>query len=333
MEAGFPNSLYLDDYVARGEGSAEEAHRRLDTWPYEEMRTLIDWMRAYNLENAGQYRILHYFGYDCAFRSWHEAIGLIAEYLQVVDTTAVAWITELLNNYTVLDAELVLDYFVSNAEKFIEKSTDAAYRLNLRIVQNLMPSWTVWHNLENRLPDLAIRDEFNYGNVNWIINNLLDGGKVIIWAHNGHVGNTILNDGQGGPAQMLGHRLKAQLGDDYYTIATEFYAGQFLAWDICPGHEYAFVTHDAALPFEGCYAFRFHQEGIPLFFLDLREIDYSLEEAAWLAGSLQLRHIGASYCTDKDWPYHYRRISLPDEYDGIIYFEDTSPVTPVSFTP
>ena len=50
MEAGFPNSLYINDYITNGIGTATSAHQKLGTWRYQEMRNLIDWMRTYNIQ-------------------------------------------------------------------------------------------------------------------------------------------------------------------------------------------------------------------------------------------------------------------------------------------
>lgn len=330
MEAGLPNSLALDDYVTRGEGTATAAHEELGVWRYQEMRTLIDWMRAYNEQGPAQGDTLRYLGYDCAFHNWDSAIERITAFLEVADPAAVPGVRARLENYTTQDAEWVEDYFVSHAQELMAETEEAEYRLTFRIVQNLAPNWTVWANLRSGLPEMGIREETNLENVNWILDELLDGRKVIIWAHNGHVGNTVLED-QGTQARMLGARLKDRYGSGYYVIATEFHGGRFLAWDRCEGHPYAFVTHNAAVPLEDTYAHRFHMEGIPLFFLDLSRVGDSMADAAWLSGPLRMRFIGASYCSVNDREWYYRLVSLPEEYDGVVFFEETNPATPITF--
>lgn len=332
MEAGFPNSLIIDNYILHGEGSAAAAHEKLGSWRYREMRELIDWMRTYNMEQTDPHAKIHYVGYDCAFHNWEQAIALIANYIQEADPDAVSDITEKLNNYTLEDADGVHAYFVSNQDRLVERTDRDRYQLILRIVENLVPNWNVWYNVRNNLPDLEIRDPCNLENVQWIIREMLNGGKVVIWAHNGHVGNTFLQD-NGTEAQMLGSRLKNLFGSDYYVIGTEFYSGHFLAWDHCNGHEFAFVPHEAALPLGDTYACRFHQEGMPLFFLDLNGINGSMEKTDWLNGPLRMRFIGASYCPDEDRENYYRWVSLPVEFDGILFFEETHPTTPVNYEP
>ncbi len=331
MEAGFPNSLYINDYITNGEGTATTAHQKLGTWRYQEMRDLIDWMRTYNVQHSadGEDPPISYFGYDCAFHNWTEATNLIINYLQYIDPEKSETIKSRLENYTTEDACYVCDFLESNKDEYTLSGSEKDYNIIFRIALNLEPNWIIWYNLRNGLPDLDIRDEFNMDNVNWIIGNLLDSGKVVIWAHNGHVGNCYLEDA-GGKAQMLGARLKEQYGNDYYVIATEFYSGRFYAWDRCEGHAYTFWVHSAALPDENSYAYHFHSAAIPIFFLDLRHINNTNENAVWLIGPMKLRFIGASYCPLDD-AYYYDTISLPANYDGIIFFEEITQTTPVSF--
>ncbi|MBL7111731.1 MAG: erythromycin esterase family protein [Bacteroidales bacterium] len=331
MEAGFPNSLYINDYITRGEGTASGSHQLLGSWRYQEMRDLIDWMREYNIQHSaeGKAPALSFYGYDCAFHNWTEATNLITRYLQSVDPGEAETIKTRLENYTAEDARYVRDFFESRKDEYILNGSEKEYNTILRIAMNLEPNWTLWYNLRNDLPELNIREEANIENFNWIIENLLDNGKVIIWAHNVHVGNCILDDA-GYQAQMLGSRLKEQYGDDYYVIASEFYSGRFYAWDRCDGHAFIFFVHSAALPDESTYAYHFHNAGIPVFFLDLRHIDYTTETAKWLLGPMKFRFIGAEYCPLND-EYYYDTISLPANYDGLIFLDKISQTNPVSF--
>ncbi|MEJ2679283.1 MAG: erythromycin esterase family protein, partial [Gemmatimonadota bacterium] len=205
-EAPFPNALYIDRYVTDGEGSALEAHRKLGYWRYQEMQDLIAWIREHNLQRAEGEPALHYFGYDCAFMNWTESINLLAEYLGRVDPDVVGDVTTRLNNYTLEDARYAVDLMTANADGYQERSSPDEYALMSRVAENLEPSWQVWYNLQHGIPELDVRESFNIANVNWIIEHLLDGGKVIIWAHDGHVGNTYLENA-GTQAQMLGSRL------------------------------------------------------------------------------------------------------------------------------
>jgi len=316
--------------VTRGEGSATEAHEKMGFWRYREMRTLIDWMRAHNQQHASQGDTLRYFGYDCAYVGWDPAIELLSAYLAGVDPSAIPDVVARLENHTLEDLAWVRDHFETHAEAYIAAGGVDDFGLYRKVLENLESSWIVYDRRQNSLPAYDVRDAFNMGTVQWIIDEVLDGGKVIIWAHNGHVGNTLLEDWDT-MARMLGSRLREHFGSEYYVVATEFYGGQFLARDRCPGHAYDLITQTAVVPGSDSYPGLLHAEGIPLFFLDLRGADYSRDDTAWLVGPRTMRFIGASYCPEYDVEWYTRQVSLPEEFDGVIYVEQTHPTTPISF--
>lgn len=328
-EAPFPNGVYIDRYVTAGEGTALEAHQKLGYWRYQEMQDLMAWMREHNETRATGEPELHYVGYDCAFLGWGAAIDLLAGYLEAVDPEAAADVRTHLEGYTAEDARYVVALLETGADDYIAAGDAEAYALALRIAENLEPSFEVWYALRNGLPDLEIRESFNIENVDWILEHIADGGRVIIWAHNFHVGNTSLpdNDTQ---ARMLGSRLKERYGDDYYVIGSEFYGGSFQARDVCSGTYGALVTHEAARPVENSYAGKLHGRDGMQFFLDLRGVHDAGDDAVWLTGPMEARYIGASYCASMDAEF-YLSVSLPSVFDGILFFERTSPTTRISF--
>jgi len=329
-EAPFPNGVYIDRYVTKGEGTALEAHKKLGYWRYQEMQDLIAWMREYNETRAAGMPELHYVGYDCAFLSWDAAIDLTTEYLDVVDPAAEDDVRTHLEGYTVEDARYVVALFEGNADAYVAASDAEDYAFALRIVENLEPSFEVWYALENGLADMEVRESFNIENVEWILDHVANGGKIVIWAHDFHVGNTTLPD-NGTEAQMLGARLKERYADDYYTIGSDFYSGRFQAWDVCSGAYTQFVTQEAAHPMADSYAQHLHGRDGTQFFLDLRGVsDADPDTRGWLMGPKRARYIGASYCPSMDSEF-YLSVSLPHVFDGILFFERTSPTTRISF--
>ena len=332
FEASFPGSFALHDYIASGTGIASEAHYKLGSWRYLEMQNLITWMRQYNIDHpgSGDEPSLHFYGYDCAFSSWTEPINLIVSYLQVVDAGEAENIKNRLLQHTKEDAIFVQNFFSTKESVYTALSSEKEYQTIFRIVSNLLPSWEIWDRLSLDKPTLQYRDSVNIQNVNFILENLINGGKVILWAHNAHVRNGYFPDAEGTNARMLGSRLREQFGSSYYTIATQFYDGNFLAWDECEDHDYLFIDHQAAIPPVDSYPGLFWQTGVPLFFLDLSQIDYTGERASWLLEPRMLREIGATYCKDLD-PQYYYNLSLPERYDGIVFVKTSHPTTKITF--
>jgi erythromycin esterase len=331
MEASFPGSFALHDYIAAGTGVASEAHQKLGSWRYKEMQDLISWMRQYNIDHsdAGNGPALHFYGYDCAFSSWSEPVNLITSYLQKVDAGEADNIKTHLLNHTKEDAVFVNNFFISKAAPYISLSSEKEYNTILRIVKNLEPSWEIWNRLSQDKPTMEYRDSVNILNVNWIMENLLNGGKVVLWAHNGHIRNGYMND-DGGKAHTLGFWLHSQYGASYYPVATEFYDGHFLAWDNCRGHDFLFVDNKAAFPPVDSYTYLFEQAGVPLFFLDFSQIINTDVNASWIFGQKRIRMIGALYCQYSDFQY-YDTLSLPEYYSGIVFLETSHPTTNISF--
>jgi erythromycin esterase len=331
MEASLPGSFALHDYITAGTGIAFEAHQKLGSWKYLEMQGLINWMRQYNIDHPSNINgpALHFYGYDCAFANWTEAIKLITTYLQAVDPGEVDNISTRLLQHTKEEAEFVTAFFISRKSQYTSLSSEKDYKIILRIVMNLVPSWEIWNRLSQDKPTLEYRDSVNIINIKWILETLTSGGKIVLWAHNGHVRKGYMED-SGGKARMLGSRLNEQYGASYYSIATEFYCGQFLAWDECEDHDFQFISLNAHLPPTDSYTYWFEQTGVPLFFLDLSQIDYRDRDAAWLAGPKKIRMIGATYCYNLDNQY-YDFISLPEYYDGLIFIESSRPTTTITF--
>ncbi len=71
MEASFPASFALHDYITAGSGTLSEAHKKLGSWRYSEMQDFISWMRQYNIEHPadGNGPALHFYGYDTHSRA------------------------------------------------------------------------------------------------------------------------------------------------------------------------------------------------------------------------------------------------------------------------
>lgn len=54
IEVSFSHTMVVNDYVLHGKGSADEgrAAMQFGIWNTEEVRELIEWVRAYNLDPA-----------------------------------------------------------------------------------------------------------------------------------------------------------------------------------------------------------------------------------------------------------------------------------------
>jgi erythromycin esterase len=68
----------------------------------------------------------------------------------------------------------------------------------------------------------GLRDSLMAENIKWLLTEVYANKKVIIWAHNGHVEKDSTANGY---MKAMGHFLKEQHLDDYYTIGLFAYSG------------------------------------------------------------------------------------------------------------
>ncbi|MBI1743387.1 erythromycin esterase family protein [Candidatus Acetothermia bacterium] len=84
------------------------------------------------------------------------------------------------------------------------------------------------------------------------------------------------------------------------------------------------TVHQVIAPPAESYEEYFHSAQISRMFVDLRGIQAGSTETDWILGPRLFRSIGAVYRDDSPRAYYYNA-SLPEEFDVVIYFDDTSP--------
>lgn len=95
-------------------------------------------------------------------------------------------------------------------------------------------------NSENMHQGIVLRDQLMAQNIEWIIETLYPGKKIIIWAHNGHVGKSGINNYS---TKMMGEHLKDIYQDDYFSIGLFAYKGNtYQHWT---GKSVAFENSDS----------------------------------------------------------------------------------------
>lgn len=153
----------------------------------------------------------------------------------------------------------------------------------------------------------------------------LDGGraKVVVWAHNSHLGDARATEmGERGELN-LGQLLRQRFGREVFGIGFSTYSGTVTAADdwgepakrkrVRPG-------------LRGSYEELFHNVGIPNFWLDLREQNDAIKQL----GTKRLqRAIGVIYRPETERWSHYFEAQLPKQFDAIIHFDETRALEPL----
>jgi erythromycin esterase-like protein len=150
--------------------------------------------------------------------------------------------------------------------------------------------------------------------------------KVIIWAHNSHLGDARATQmGERGELN-LGQLVREHFGKQAVSIGFTTYDGTVTAasdWDGPAERKSVRPAHPES------YEALFHEVGVPNFFLNLRD---NVELASHLCGDRLERAIGVIYRPDTELISHYFRARLPDQFDAIFHYDHTRAVEPLERT-
>jgi erythromycin esterase-like protein len=153
------------------------------------------------------------------------------------------------------------------------------------------------------------------------------GSRVVVWAHNSHLGDARATEmGEGGEINV-GQLVRGAHAGQAVLVGFTTYGGTVTAateWD-GPAHR----RHvRPALP--GSYERVFHDAGVPRFLLPLRT-DPDLASA--LAAPRLERAIGVLYLPESERRSHYFHARLPAQFDYLLHFDETRAVEPLERSP
>ncbi len=148
-------------------------------------------------------------------------------------------------------------------------------------------------------------------------------GKVVVWGHNTHAGDARATSAANRGELNIGQLMRQRHGDAAFLVGFFSYAGTVMAapeWDM-PGRVYQMRR---ALP--GSYSDVFHRSGVPAFSMILR----GNKELVRQFGEPRLeRAIGVIYLPETERLSHYFDARLSDQFDAILFFDQSKAVTPL----
>jgi len=354
IEGDWPDSYRVDCYV-KGHGddrSSEEAldgFKRFPTWMWrnEVVRDFISWLRGRNLarrerEQAGFYGLDLY--------SMFGSIRAVLDFLDKVDPeaahraryryscfehfgedsqaygyAAAANIAEACEQEAV--RQLVdlraraLDYVARDGQRAIDDFFSAEQ--NARLVQDAEQYYRSM--FRGRASSWNLRDRHMADTLDAVERHLRATGrsaKLVVWAHNSHLGDARYTDMRHRGELNLGQLLRERHGDDVRLIGFSTNTGTVTAahdWDE-PGRQ---MRVRPAL--EGSYEREFATfaatRDVPRFLLPLRDDNEATR--ALSAPKLQ-RAIGVIYRPETERISHYYEAELPRQFDAIIHLDDTT---------
>lgn len=257
LESGLAESKRIHDFVAGGEGTAEEVAQNL-TWGFNVFREnveLIQWMRDYNADPRHR-RKISFYGLDLSLGGPTGStptplpIELALAYLARVDSPSAqelrasfgAWLTRLPDPGQVTRAEHdALTAAIDDLNALIERerlaytraSGEAEYAWARRIALAAQQADRRFRQPPRGVPaggippdawrSVGFRDLAMADNAIWALDREGPDGRILVFAHNAHVMNAPITGGIWSvferPATSMGLHLRSALGSSLLIIA------------------------------------------------------------------------------------------------------------------
>lgn len=356
VEADWPDAYRVNRFV-RGASDDPDAvdalggFKRFPQWMWRNADVLdfVGWQREHNEGRTTDARKAGFYGLD--LYSLHASIEAVLAYLAKMDPAAVqrarrryacfdhfgkdaqsyglatglgmtppceeAVVTELVElrlreaEYLERDGRVASDeFFCAEQNALVVKSAEQYYRTMFR---GEVSSWNLRdrHMMETLVALVAHLEQFHSPT------------KVVVWAHNSHLGNARATQmGERGEFN-LGQLVRERYGRQAVLIGFTTHRGTVTAasdWD-APAERKAVRP---ALP--ESYEMLFHHAKHPRFWL---EFEKNPEVTLDLRGARLERAIGVIYRPETERVSHYFTARLPDQFDAVMHFDHTRAVEPL----
>lgn len=365
VEADWPDAYAINRYVCElppdATAQATLAHfERFPTWMWanQEILQFIEWLRDFNGEQGVKNHAVGFYGLD--LYSMSTSVHAVIDYLEKVDPESAAVARQ---RYGCLDhfmdkpqsygyaikfgitdsceknivAQLIdlrkksYDYMKVNG--FVATDEYFCAEQNAKLVRNAEEYYRAMFSSDvTTRPNLwNMRDRHMFETLEELMEHMSKRlgreAKIIVWAHNSHIGNANATEMSRRGEYNIGQLTREAYGDRSLLIGFSTAQGTVTAasdWDAPT--ERKNIRH----PLSNSYEDIFHQVNQKNFFLDLREEN----EATELLRTPRLeRAIGVIYRPQTERDSHYFYTTLPEQFDFIIHFDDTKAVEPLNITP
>ena len=358
VEADWPDAYRINRYV-RGRGHDADAvdalagFERFPQWMWRNADVLdfIGWLRAHNDSLAEADRV-GFYGLDLyALRA---SVNAVLDYLRIVDPEAAR---RAARRYACFDhfggdwqaygyattMGLAPSCESAVVDQLVElRSAAAEYALrdgrlapddlfyaeqNARLVRNAERYYRAMFG--GRVASWNLRDRHMAETLEALLAFHENRGrreKVVLWAHNSHLGDARATDMGAGGELNVGQLVRQRYGGDAVLVGFLTHSGTVTAasnWDEPAERK---VVRPAL---GGSYEAMLHASGIPNMLIDLRArgpLVAALDEPR-----LE-RAIGVIYRPDTERQSHYFQARLPRQFDAVLYYDRTRAVEPLERT-
>jgi protein-L-isoaspartate(D-aspartate) O-methyltransferase len=350
-EMNWPDATVLDHFI-RGEGERPQVTYKAFSgfaswmWSNSSLLEFLRWLKNHNHQLAPAASRVAFYGLDIYNLSG--SIESVLQYLQQVDhemAQTASWHYHCLSPWAgdptaysrfmefdkahgcERDVRAVLDNLLSNRQRYRQIDAQRFFSAEQSARQVILSEYYYRTRFQDVVNPWNLRDESMFRTLLSILQHHGKSSKVIVWAHNTHIGDARATDMRANGEINLGQRVReifadqaylVGLGTDHGTVAaaTEW-GGPLEIMNVPPAHK-------------DSYEHLFHQVEKDNFLLPLRDPLNARTRQELLAARLQ-RGIGITYGPDPEheMKYHYYYASLPEQFDEYIWFDETRAVAPL----
>ncbi|MFJ2590925.1 erythromycin esterase family protein [Streptomyces sp. NPDC087538] len=328
LELSWSGGLEVDEYLQTGKGDARKLAKKVfanSPWEREEFLALIEWMRDYNSQHPD--RPVHFMGDDIGAPAMDdEFFGRATGYVEENHPDVLPKLNELYTGLRPIDDVFAYlgkplterQQLAARAQQALElisglKGSDGEAfdwaEQNARSIAQTAKFLTMNPADTNSLADFQrFRDEVMAQNVTWWQKKT--GGKILLSAHNDHVGYLASNP-QVYP-KTQGSFLRDTMGRSYLPIGSTFNQGSFLSKEDAVGGEWKKYTVGTAGP--GRNEHTLDQVRYRDFYLDLRTAPAAAR--TWLNVARPTLGVGTQF------PVEPRDVALAKSFDVLIHLHE-----------
>lgn len=359
-EADWPDANRVNRYV-RGLGednSADAALRgfeRFPAWMWRNVvvRDFVDWLRVYN--GSAGHRQTGFYGLD--LYSLHRSIQEVIGYLDTVDPAAAA---RARTRYACFDHASADDgqaygfgaafgagpscerEAISQLVELQRNAFSYAQRDGLIAADELFDALQNAQTVRNaeayyrtmfagRVTSWNLRDQHMAQTLDALLAHLDRGGdsapaRVVVWAHNSHVGDARATEVHGDGQLTLGQLVRQRYGDQARLIGFSTYTGTVTAASEWGGPAERKVVRPAL---SGSIEDLFHATGKEAFLVSMLTDSAATDPL----GAVRLgRAIGVIYQPATERQSHYFHVRPADQFDAMIHIDQTRALEPLQVT-
>lgn len=349
IEGDWPDAHRVHRYVSGESADAQPADalagfRRFPTWMWRNSDVIdfIGWLRARNDALPGRQKA-GFFGLD--LYSLYASIQAVIDYLERVDPAAAE---RAKTRYACFDRfgsdTETYAYAVASGltpscqEEVLAQLLDLQRRTgagdffaqqNAHVVVSAEEYYRSMLNSE--ISSWNLRDRFMFQTLERLVAHLErergTPAKIVVWAHNSHVGDARATSMGAGRELNIGQLVRQAYPSACFLLGFTTATGTVTAASNWHGEAERKTVRP---PLPGSCEALFQAVGIPNFYLDLQSAARAYPA---LGGRMLERAIGVIYQPSTEFYSHYLEVRLADQFDAIIHYNHTRAVEPLERTP